>query len=81
MSKFKEFLDLYEKKKFSTIVVKTIELLQSMGLGVTGKIEVYEIEKGEGYAHQYIVVNLHTHCWRVSFKINDKDEIEKGVYR
>ena len=81
MSKFKVLLQLYNDKKYPTIIAQTIELLQQMGTGIPGKIEVYEIEKGEGYAHQYIIVNLYTHCWKVYFKIDDTDKMEKGVYR
>ena len=81
MSKFEELLKLYTDKKYPTLLTKALEIVRQEGIIITKTPVVYEVIKEEGYAHAYIIVNLYVDSWKVYLKINDKDEVEKGVYR
>jgi len=82
MSKlYEQLLNLYNKKNYGKLITKAIEILRDEGLIIAKRPLIYEIEKQEGYAHSYLVISMYVGAWRVYMKIDDADNIEKGVSR
>jgi len=81
MSKFKELLELYEQKKYPTLIARAMGILRNEGLLIVKHPLIYDVEKLEGYAHSYLIVSIYVGGWRVYMKIDDADNIEKGVSR